>query len=365
MADVDFLHPVVRDPESFQDFRDALADYAPRVEQLLAELKQKPSSSALIADLFRAFHNIKGDAGLCQVEFVIPLVHGVEGLLTRIRSSELIFTDLLGEVMLLTLDRIEQAVDTLRQGRGLQNLHLGSLADGLAQMDALNGPALDEAASALIHSVTGFRPATVQLPFRLAQQNVLPPGTVHEDLHFFRTLALQFENHSPLLSGRTARNLRLALDTNREAGEPVDMVQLEAAVYMHDIGMMLLPAECWLKPGPLDDAQRQHLEAHPGWGAGLLARMPGWQIAAEICLQHHERPDGTGYPNKLPLVAIQHGARILALVDAFESVMMKHSHRGQQRSVLRAISEVNATVEQFDPFWIAPFNRVIRAMLEA
>ncbi|WP_028451218.1 HD-GYP domain-containing protein [Chitinilyticum aquatile] len=365
MADVDFLHPVIRDPESFQDFRDALADYAPRVEQLLAELKLAPGNSALIADLFRAFHNIKGDAGLCQIDFVIPLVHGIESILTRIRAGDLVFTDLLGEVMLLTLDRIEQAVETLAQGRGLQNLHLGSLADGLTQMDGLAGPALDEAASALIHSVTGFRPATVQLPFRLGQQSALAAGAVHEDLHFFRQLALQLEAHSPLLHGRTARNLRLALDTNREAGEPVDMIQLEAAVYMHDIGMMLLPSECWLQPGPLGDPQRQQLEAHPGWAAGLLARMPGWQMAAEICLQHHERPDGTGYPNRLPVVSIHHGARILALIDAFESVMLKHSHRGQQRSVLRAISEINATVEQFDSFWIAPFNRVIRATLES
>ncbi|MBE9609427.1 HD domain-containing phosphohydrolase [Chitinilyticum piscinae] len=364
MADVDFIHPEIRDAESFRDFHDALADYAPRVEQLLAELRRQPSSNPVIADLFRAFHNIKGDAGLCQIDWVIPLVHGIENILTRLRSNELRFTELQGEVMLLTLDRIEQAVDALEQNRSLAHLRLQDLCDGLESLIDLAEKPLDDAITELIHNITGFKPAAVRLPSRLPSFT-MSDGALQEDLAFFRTLALQLEAHSPLYQGRTARNLRLAQDTNREAGLPVDPQQLEAAVYLHDIGMMFLPAEYWLTSAVLDDAHRLRLVEHPSWAAGLLARMPGWSVAAEICLQHHERPGGTGYPNGLPLDRIHPGARILALVDAFESVMLKHSHRGQQRSVLRAISEVNATVDQFDPAWLAPFNRVIRRMLES
>ena len=59
------------------------------------------------------------------------------------------------------------------------------------------------------------------------------------------------------------------------------------------------------------------------------------------------------------------GAKILAIVDAFESVTLKHSHRGQSRSLLRAIAEINACDNQFAPEWIAHFNGVIRRMVES
>ena len=63
--------------------------------------------------------------------------------------------------------------------------------------------------------------------------------------------------------------------------------------------------------------------------------------------------------------AICPGAKILAIIDAFEAVMLKHSDRGKTRSVLRAIAEINACDKQFAPEWIAPFNSVIRKTIEA
>ena len=75
-------------------------------------------------------------------------------------------------------------------------------------------------------------------------------------------------------------------------------------------------------------------------------------------------PDGAGYPHQLKVEAICAGAKILAIVDAFEAVMLKHSHRGKNRSVLRAIAEINACDKQFAAEWIGPFNTVIRKTLE-
>jgi HD-GYP domain-containing protein (c-di-GMP phosphodiesterase class II) len=76
-------------------------------------------------------------------------------------------------------------------------------------------------------------------------------------------------------------------------------------------------------------------------------------------------PDGAGYPNAIKSEQICPGAKVLAIVDAFEAVMLKHIHRGRNRSVLRAIAEVNACDNQFAPEWIEPFNRVIRRTVEA
>ena len=74
--------------------------------------------------------------------------------------------------------------------------------------------------------------------------------------------------------------------------------------------------------------------------------------------------DGGGYPNALQDQEICAGAKIMAIVDAFEAVMLKHIHRGKNRSVLRAIAEINACDKQFAPEWIAPFNAVIRKTVE-
>ena len=100
-------------------------------------------------------------------------------------------------------------------------------------------------------------------------------------------------------------------------------------------------------------------------GAGLLSRMEGWDLAAEMVLQHHEMPDGAGYPSAMPGGQICPGAKILSIIDAFEAVMLKHINRGRNRSVLRAIAEINACDNQFAPEWIEPFNQIIRRTVEA
>ena len=77
-------------------------------------------------------------------------------------------------------------------------------------------------------------------------------------------------------------------------------------------------------------------------------------------------PDGA-IPKSEPANAnnqICASAKILAIVDAFEAVMLKHIHRGKNRSVLRAVAEINASDNQFAPEWIAPFNAVIRKAVE-
>ena len=161
------------------------------------------------------------------------------------------------------------------------------------------------------------------------------------------------------------RLLRLAMETNQVMDKAVDPMQLEAAIYMHDIGMMFLPESVWLKQERMTDDEKLILRAHPDYADGILSRMEGWESAAEMVAQHHEMPDGEGYPMGLKAKQICDGAKILAIVDAFEAVMLKHINRGKNRSVLRAIAEINACNNQFAPDWITPFNQVIRRTLEA
>ena len=224
---------------------------------------------------------------------------------------------------------------------------------------------IDAAAAALIESVTGFKAAaSAALPKGKSLTSSRKNLQVADDLRFFRAIALQSEARSPMFKGRTNRILRLALETNQAGGKTVDPVQLEAAVYLHDVGMMLLPESVWLKVGRMTDDEKVSLRSHPGYAAGLVQRMDGWEEAARMIAQHHEMPDGGGYPQGVKGDEICDGAKILAIVDAFEAVMLKHIHRGKNRSVLRAIAEINACDNQFAPEWIVPFNSVIRRTIE-
>lgn len=361
------MYPAIQDREAFEEFADSLVDRAPEVERDVARLKKTPGDRELTADLFRAIHNIKGDATLCKFDLGVAIAHPIESLMSRFREGEIVFSDLLAESILLAIDRLELATDTILANKSLDNLQLPGLVQGLEKLAKTPADQIDHDSAALIESVTGFPPVVTGMSSRAPRVSTAKSDikNASDDLQFFRSLAMQLESRSPLFKGRTMRILRLALETNSRGDNQVDPRQLEAAVYMHDIGMMLLPESTWLKVGKLDDTDKALLRNHPGYAAGILERITGWHPAAEIVAQHHEMPDGAGYPNRLSGDKICDGAKILAIVDAFEAVMLKHIHRGKNRSVLRAIAEVNACDKQFAPEWIGPFNAVIRKTIEA
>jgi len=367
MINPSLISESIQDRDALEEFADILADRAPEIEQHVARLRNGPIDRDVTAALFRAIHNIKGDAALCKFELGIAIAHPIETLIARFREGELPFSDFLAEMILLAVDRLELATEALLTGRSLENLRLAVLLQGLNDIAEETPQNIEARCTQLIEGVTGFAPVISEISSRIPKSagSRTQQKTVNDDLQFFRSLALQFESRSPLFKGRTMRILRLALETNKAGGSTVSPAQLEAAVYLHDIGMMLLPESIWLKVGKMSADDKTALRNHPGFAAGLLARMQNWDAAAEMIAQHHEMPDGRGYPQALTNSQICDGAKILAIVDAFEAVMLKHIHRGKNRSVLRAIAEINACDKQFAPEWIGPFNTVIRKTLES
>ena len=360
------IAPAILDREALEEFGEVLTDRAPEVERDVARLRKSPGDREITASLFRAIHNIKGDASLCKFELGVAISHPIETMLARFREDDIEFSELIAEMILLAVDRLELATNALLTGKSLENLHLATLVQGLHELAQQPRQEIDLASASLIEAVTGFPPVIPDISSRAPRS--ASPNPEHKnastDLQFFRSLALQFESRSPLFKGRTMRILRLALETNKEARNAVDPVQLEAAVYLHDLGMMLIPESIWLKTGKMTPEDKIALRNHPGFSAGLLQRISGWGAAAEMIAQHHEMHDGGGYPNGLHDNQICAGAKILSIVDAFEAVMLRHIHRGKNRSVLRAIAEINACDNQFSPEWIAPFNAVIRKTIE-
>lgn len=351
------------DTHQLIEFHDSLTLSIAQIEKSMGELSRTPKNLALINSVFRAIHNIKGDASLCEYAIGEIISHPIENLLSRLRKGEITFSPVLADTIMLALDRLELSVEELMRGGTLTHLKLDELIDGLEHLAATPQPQIENAALKLIDCMTGLHPVS-DTPRTHGPASAPAQGRAAKDLAFFHSLAIQFEAHSPLFKGRSERLLRLALETNEAAGQLVDPVQLEAAIYMHDLGMLFLPSALWLNSTKLSEEEREKLKNHPHVGAGLLQRMPGWQEAARMVLQHHEMPDGKGYPNGLKINEICHGAQILAIVDTFEAVTLKHSQRGDKRSLVRAIAEINAGDKQFAPQWINAFNTVVRRMIE-
>ncbi len=357
--------PSFLEPELFQDFIDSLTDIAPNVERDINVLKSDPQNIMIIADLFRAIHNLKGDATLCKFELGANIAHPIESLLSRLRDGNIIFSEILAETILLALDRLELAVGSLASGKSLEHLQLRLLITELNNLTEKETHEIDVAAADMIENITGFRPGGRNLQSLTSRAIQASPEKVKHDLMVFKELALVLERRSPLFQGRVERLLHLAEATNAIRNHPVDPVQLEAAVYIHDLGMMFLPESVWLKIGNLTELERQVMHTHPDYAAKILSCMEGWEQAMQMVQQHHEMSDGTGYPLGLNESMICDGAKILAIIDAFESVTLKHQNRGQTRSTLRAIAEINACQNQFSQLWIDSFNQVVRKMLES
>ena len=104
---------------------------------------------------------------------------------------------------------------------------------------------------------------------------------------------------------------------------------LRKAAPMHDIGKIGIPDSVLKKPGPLTPDERRIMNGHPAIGAEILgrSRIELFQLAAEISMCHHERFDGTGYPNRLAQERIPISGRIVAVADFFDAVTMDRVYR--------------------------------------
>jgi HD-GYP domain-containing protein (c-di-GMP phosphodiesterase class II) len=100
------------------------------------------------------------------------------------------------------------------------------------------------------------------------------------------------------------------------------------AALLMDVGMLDVPAEILAKKGPLDDSERRLIERHPHRSAELVRqRMPETGAMSEMILAHHERLDGTGYPNGFRADTIPSMSRLLSVADAYAALREDRPHR--------------------------------------
>jgi putative two-component system response regulator len=137
-----------------------------------------------------------------------------------------------------------------------------------------------------------------------------------------------------------------------------DRITLELAAYMHDIGKIGVSESILMKPGKLDEAEWAQMRLHPDTGSNILSNIQDLSHLAEIIRHHHERVDGSGYPDGLSGEDIPLLARILAVADAFDAMTSDRPYRSAM-SDGEAIARLREGVgTQFDETIVESFCRV-------
>ena len=152
----------------------------------------------------------------------------------------------------------------------------------------------------------------------------------------------------------------LAAATAARLGLPAEAIaRTRIAAELHDIGKTAIPASILAKPGPLDDDEWEFIKRHTLIGERIVAAAPALAHIAPVVRSSHERQDGHGYPDGLSADSIPLGARIVAVVDAFDA-MVTHRAYKPAVSASEALAELRRCAgSQFDPLVVDAFSGVV------
>jgi PAS domain S-box-containing protein len=169
-------------------------------------------------------------------------------------------------------------------------------------------------------------------------------------LQTVEAIASIVEMRDPYTSGHQARVAKLAQAIAYQMGLPAEQIRaIRLAGVVHDLGKISVPAEILSKPGRLNDIEFSLIKMHSQAGYDILKGIDfSWPIAQTV-LQHHERMDGSGYPQGLKGEEILLDARILSVADIVEA-MFSHRPYRPGLGIEAALGEITrARGTQYDP----------------
>ena len=177
--------------------------------------------------------------------------------------------------------------------------------------------------------------------------------------------------HVDRISAYSARVARELMDEHDEITEQW-VEQIRLASTLHDIGKVAIPDAVLCKPGKLTQTEFEQIKRHPVIGADTLIAVhhelkddPLVAMAVEICLYHHERWDGGGYPTGIASEDIPLSARIVAVVDVFDALMSPRVYKPAMpvEKVFAIIRESSGS--HFDPDVVDAFFRCADELVES
>jgi putative nucleotidyltransferase with HDIG domain len=183
----------------------------------------------------------------------------------------------------------------------------------------------------------------------LRSNPVQRPSQRQEAQEQLRMLTASLEARIPGAAGHARRVARYAAGIGRQLGLPREEIgRIRWAAALHDVGKLEMPAGVVNKPGPLSELEYMMVRRHSAIGARIVARLGDEELAA-IVRHHHERLDGSGYPDGLAGEEIPLGARIVAVADTFDALTSTRPYQAALRpeEALRTLEAEAGT--QLDP----------------
>lgn len=170
--------------------------------------------------------------------------------------------------------------------------------------------------------------------------------------------ALELRDDETEAHSRRVTELTLRLAQAMDIAEEY-MIHFWRGALLHDIGKLGIPDYILHKPGPLTAEERTRMRLHPAYAREWLAPIPFLRPALDIPVHHHEKWDGSGYPDGLRGTAIPLAARLFAVVDVWDALTHERPYRAAiPAAQVRDYLQQHAGVH-FDPAVIAPFLHMV------
>jgi diguanylate cyclase (GGDEF)-like protein/putative nucleotidyltransferase with HDIG domain len=298
-----------------------------------------------------------------------------------LKSPRLLFADHTGSLALLAASLIYFAINTFTVAgiiscttskpvfetwrksylwTSLQYLVGGSIAGGVHFLGGLWGwPAMLLAAPPLFLI---YRSYSLNLARAEEQQkHILEMSELH--LRTIETLALAIDAKDDTTAAHLRRVQIYASELGKELNlSPSEMQALDAAALLHDVGKLAVPEYIISKPGKLTEEEFEKMKVHPVVGAEILERVQFPYPVVPIVRAHHEKYDGTGYPDGLAGEDIPIGARILSAVDCLDALASTRQYRQALPldDAMRIVTEQSG--KAYDPKIIAILQRRFREL---
>jgi HD-GYP domain-containing protein (c-di-GMP phosphodiesterase class II) len=163
------------------------------------------------------------------------------------------------------------------------------------------------------------------IPGGIASPGVPRPGPTWDAR--LRGFVTALEARVPGAAGHAERvSAQSRLVAGRLGLGPWEVRRVECAARVHDVGKIIVSPEILEKPGRLTRCEHEEIQRHAAFGARLVAALGDPELAA-IVRHHHERIDGSGYPDRLRGEEIPLGARIIAVTDTFDALTSLRPYR--------------------------------------
>jgi len=180
------------------------------------------------------------------------------------------------------------------------------------------------------------------------------------NLSFAGALVTALDARDQYTAGHSAAVAVYARGIARELGLPPDQQELaHLCGLLHDIGKVGVPPAVLEKVGPLTPSERVAMEEHSTIGERILANVEDYREIAVVVRHHHERVDGTGYPDQMPGPNIPLIARIIAVADAFDAMTSDRPYRRGLSAEIARARLAEASGSQLDPIVVSAFENVL------